>query len=905
VTPGSGWKRFFRMSESETHVKDQVDDELRHHIEELLDRYRAEGMSEEEARAAVRRRFPDAEITRSELIGSTGRTVSNRRRRLFLDGLRSDLRVSLRQFRRRPGFTTLAVLTLGLGIGASTTLFSVVNGMLLRPLPYPESEDLLYIGTCMVSTPEWVGACTAPEFLALADRTAVIEQLAASRQTTLDVTGGDRPVRLTAAGITEDFFGVLRSIPQLGRSFTAQDYLPGAEQVVIVNHQLWQQRWNGDPDIIGTTFTAAKQDAKERYTFTIVGVMGPEFRQPQAMEDPSREHSDTALWMPLPLAGTPEADRWHTFNLNTIARLQTGRHSDEARAEVEALVTALAAEHPEWYSGQYFEGRGLGVTSLHETTVKRQRGDVLILFGATGLLLLIAIANLTGLFLARALDRTEELAVRSALGAGRGRIIRQLATESTALALFGCGLGFVFAIGGLHLFRHLAPASFPRVEDIALDLRVVLFAGGIAVAVGMLCGIVPALVNTRRADASFLRSRERGGRRATARLRAVLVTTELALAVVLLIGAGLLVKSFQRLQRVDPGVSTDNLFVMPLDLPQSYETNEQIMTLLNALGQRIRSLPGVRSASWTPDPPVGSPMWWPHVRLEDFEADEEFPQMNVHFVGLDYFETMGIPLLSGRGFTAADDESGEQVVVVDEVLVARYWPDENPLGKRLCLNPEYAGENWYTVIGVVGSIRQSLYVDPQPCLYFSWFQGFFSNQVSMVIRCDLPAESIAPQLRAAVWEVDPNLPVPVIESMSSRIDEVLKTPRFRTLLLGSFALSALILTVAGIYALMLYLVTGRIREIGIRMALGADSRTVLWTVSRQCAGLIGIGTLAGLIVAAVASHLLTSLLFDIAPLDLPTYAGVAAILALISVLACLVPARRAVQLDPMTVLREE
>jgi len=497
------------------------------------------------------------------------------------------------------------------------------------------------------------------------------------------------------------------------------------------------------------------------------------------------------------------------------------------------------------------------------------------------------------------------MAVRTALGAGRGRIVRQLATESTALALFGCGLGFVFAVGGLDIFRHLAPATLPRIEDVALDVRVILFAGGIAIAVGMLCGIVPSLVNTRRADASFLRSRERGGRRATARLRAVLVTTELALALVLLVGAGLLVKSLQRLQQVDPGVSTDEVLVVPLDLPQLYETNEQVSTLLNALNQRIRTLPGVRSASWIPDPPVGSPMWWPHVRLEDFETDEEFPQMNVHFIGLDYFETMGVPLLSGRRFTAADDESGEQVVVVDDVLVSRYWPDENPLGKRLCLNPEYGGENWYTVVGVVGNVRQSLYVDPEPCLYFSWFQGFFSNQVSMVIRCDSPVESIAPQLRSVVWDLDPNLPVPVVESMSGRINEVLRTPRFRTLLLGAFAISALILTIAGIYALMLYLVNGRVREIGIRMALGADRAKVLWTVTRQCLGLIGIGTLAGLIVAAIASHLLTSLLFNITPLDLPTYFGVAAILALTSVIACLVPARRAIQLDPMTVLREE
>jgi len=898
----SGWKRLFRLSESDKHVQAQVDDELRHHLEELLERYRSQGMSETEAQAEIARRFPDLETTRSDLVGSTGRTADSHRRRLFLDGLRSDLRVSLRQFRRRPGFTALAVLTLGLGIGASTTLFSVVNGVLLRPLPYPEPERLIYLGT-VFGNPLRPAGMTPPEFLALQGSTHTLEAVASSRQTSFDLTVGGQPERLTVACVTGDYFRIFGALPALGRSFTEDDYRSGSDRVVILSHNVWQLRWGGDPDIIGATFSAGEERSEEPITMTVIGVMPPDFRHPQNMENPFSRLPDTELWTPLQLAGMPDTDHWTHFNLLCVGRLNPGRSVLDVRAEIESLATSLAAAHPEFYTGRLFEGRSLGVVPLLEATVGDRRGDLLLLFGVTGLLLLIAIANIIGLYLARALDRTRELAIRGALGAGSVRIVRQFVTESIVFTLFGCLVGIGIAGAGIRILPAILPADFPRLDAITLDLRVLCFAGMLAVLTGVLCGLVPSLLNARRSTTWNLSSRS-GGYRATARLRAALVTVELTLSLTLLIGAGLLLNSFMRLRTVDPGIEPRDLLIMPIRLPRSYTTDESQITFYSSLALRLQSVPGVRAVSWISDPPMGFCDWTTFVRIEGVD-DDPLPLITTHPVGPAYFQTMGIPLLSGREFTREDDDGGEPVAVVDDLMAETYWPEENPIGKRLCLAGDPDGP-WYTVIGVVGAIRQeSPASEPLPNLYLPYLQHANFRYLMMVIRTGLEPETIAPQLRASVWELDRHLPVPVIENMEDRIDAVLRIPRFRTFLLGIFALSALVLTLAGIYALMLYLVAGRTREIGIRVTLGATRGSVFWTVSKQCLLLIGIGTLIGLGAAALTSRVLVGFLFGITPLDLSTYVAVSIGLSVTALLSCLMPARRATRIDPSIALRWE
>jgi len=910
------WKRIYRSNESSEHVEAQVDDELRHHIEELLERYRSQGMGEDEARVEIARRFPDVEITRNNLVGSTGRSVQNRRRRLFLDDLRSDLRVSLRQFRRRPGFTALAVLTLGLGIGASTILFSVVNGVLLRPLPYPESERLVFIGGCHSQNPMNIRGCTAPEYHALRTSTRTMENLTASRSSTMIISSEhQQPTLVTAASVSEDFFAVFRTFPVLGRAFTDDDFQSEVPRVVILSHRIWQERWAGDPEIIGSTLSTSIERFSENLACTIIGVMPPGFRMPVVMEDYYTERSSTELWMPLRVSESSSLSAWGSFNLRVISRLKPECTVESARSEAVALASTLASEHPEYYSGRY-EGRSIGVVTLLDRTVRNQRGDLIILFGATILLLLISTANMNGLFLARALQRSSEIAIRSALGAGKGRIICQLLSETTLFAMTGCTLGIVMAGAGIHILRWFIPPDFPRLSAVSLDSNVLLFAAAIAIMAGLFSMIIPMFVIIRGSSSrAFSIVANQKSRKTTTHLRGLFIIGELALALNLLIGAGLLVHSFRSVRCVEPGVEIESLYVQPLRFPGSYDSVEKFDLFYRAIAEHMKAIPGVESVSWIPDPPMRIGNVSHYIEIEDLGPDADPPLILTHEIGPDYFPTMGIPILSGRDFTPEDNPQNPSddrnffnytppsVVIIDEIMADQFWPGQNPVGKQLRFQ-SWPGESWLTVIGIVGRIhQQSLTEDYLPHIYYQ--SVVTSDETYLLVRTTSTPTEMGSRIRDAVWNADPNLPVPGIQSMSDRLSDDLNTPRFYALMMSSFALTALLLGLAGIFALMLYLVSSQTREIGIYMALGADAKRVLWRVSRQCLLLIGIGTLVGLGVAVATSHLLTGLLFGITPLDLPTYTVAVLMLGMTALLACLVPARRATRVDPTSALRWE
>jgi predicted permease len=808
----------------------------------------------------------------------------------FLEALGQDLRVSWRQFSKRPAFVAMAVLILGLGIGASTTMFSVVNGVLLDPLPYPDSERLVHIGTARRGGPP--STTTSREFLALRRGMGSLESFAAFQYVTVNALFGGRPEQFTAAEVTVDYAEVFRISPSLGRSFSEDDHSADAIPVAILSHHVWLQNWGGDPGVLGSEIRLARRNAPEASTHTIVGVMPPSFR------------SLADIWTPIRLEGTHwEFEEWRfgSFVFTAIGRLNPHSSLAEARAEAVAISSSLAAEYPQHFSGRFNEGRTIGVTPLLTQVVGGERSHILLLFGAAAVLLAIAMANLTGLLLARGLDRRQEIAVRYALGAGRSRVFRHLLTEAMSISFLGGGVGFCLALIGTRALRTLAPIGFPRVENLTPDVRVFAVSLCTALVAGLISGAASLPSTARGRSASSPQSMDRiGSRRGVANLRGFLVSFQVALAVVLLFGAGLLFSTLSNLQEVDPGTRTEGLLIMPIRLTGSYDTEERYTAFFRDVVRQIGAIPGVMSASWVPDPPIFGRNMSSPVRTEETLAEETPPVLGVHPVGFDYFPTMGIPVTEGRGIVAADDAGRPPVAVVDKLAARQLWSSESPLGKRI-----FASDKWFTVVGVVGSVHQrSLATEPQPEVYLSALQHrvrFSLNRV--VIRSSAPLGTLAPALREAVWEVDPSVPVPSIEPVQARIAAHLREPRFNLFLMSAFSLSALFLALAGIYGLMSYWVTMRTREIGLRMALGARAGQVLWATSRQGLRLVLFGLVIGLGLAAASARLLDALLFGVPALDLPTFGMVAGGVGAIALLACMLPALRGTRIEPMRALR--
>ena len=805
-----------------------------------------------------------------------------------MDTLRQDLAYALRRLAEAPGFSLIAVATLALGIGANGAIFSVVNAVLLRPLPFGEPDRLVRVAQL------WQGRPTvySPQnFLDTQKAAQSFDSLAVFDEGGMHLTGRGRPVRLDGAEVSASFFDVLKVRPALGRGFAAEENEPGHTKVAILGHRLWRERFGADPAAVGQTMQL------ERETYTVVGVAPPGFSFPEGAE----------LWTPMLYDARFRTQSRGAWYITVIGRLRAGVSVAHAREEVATIAARLAHQYPD-----ADEGVGATVIPLQESLVGGSRRALLVLLGAVGLVLLIACVNVANLLLARVAARETELAVRSALGAGRARLLRQLLTESMVLALLGGAAGLLLATFSLEGLLGLEPQGVPRLAEVRMDRAVVAFAALLSILTGLVFGSVPALHMMRRATAQSLREGGRGvlGGRGH-RLRGGLVVSQIALAMVLLAGAGLLLRSFAHLRHVDPGFRPGSALTFRVTLPESaYKEDPSQIAFYRDLAARLAALPGVQSVGAI----SGLPLSGVHFNLS-FEVKgraplppAQQPTMEVRVVSADYFKAMGIPVLRGRGLTAADDARAPQAVVLSRSAVRRHFPGEDAMGKAIVLGwgrgpgePRAGGE----VVGIVGDVKDHGLAEENPPEIYLPYPQRTVQAMDVVLRTSVPPRSLLPAAEAVVRDLDPELPVARVATLDEVVARSISEPRFYMVLLGSFAGLALFLAALGLFGVMSYAVVQRSREIGIRVALGAHPHDVLGMVLRHAMTLALAGVVGGLLGALALSRLLGRLLFELSPTDPGTLAGVALLLSLVALAASYLPARRATRVDPLIALRSE
>ena len=813
-----------------------------------------------------------------------------------MDRLLLDLTYAVRRLRQAPGFTTVALLTLALGIGANTAIFSIVHAVLLQPLPYRDADRVVAIwragehgGTTWLSGPEVKG------YGAITD---VFSDVAAYTTTAANLTGADEPERVVAAVATPNLFRVF-GVPLLhGRGFTADETGPPPADVVILGHELWRRRFGGDPRILGQ---AIQVNGRARI---VIGVLPASFRLPRDF----REERPTELWTPMSgavLASTAWGDR----SLITVARLANA-------VSPEAATAALSAAESRWVrEGVMREESGIHRRAIpvREFIVGDIRPALLVLVAAVSAILLIACANVANLVLARADDRRREIALRTALGASRGALIRQLLTESLLLSALGGVLGIAVALAGTRLLAALHPAGIPRIGDVGLDATVLAFASAVALATAVLFGLAPALELTRRDVSVSLKDAGRTGTgsRATQRFRDSLAVVQIAFSVMLLIGAMLLVRSFTALRQVDLGFSTRDALTLRLTLPPAtYPQPADVIAFYPRVLDRLAGLPGVRSVGATRLLPLTGTIGDWSITLEGRERRaEENPNGDWQVVTPGYFETMDIPVVRGRRFTAADDQNAPPSAVINEAMAERYWPGEDALGKRFHLGT--ANQPWVTVVGIVRAVRHNAVVEePRAEMYIPHAQfaaagGSAQRGMTIILRTAGDPLALLDGVRSAIRALDPNLPIADVRTLERIASDSLSRPRFTAALLGLFATLAVVLAAIGIYGVVSLLVRKRRREIGVRMALGATRGSILRMVVRRGFMLAAIGLALGLSGAAGMTSALKSLLFGVTQFDALTFAAAPVLLLLITVLACMIPAARASAVDPVAALRDD
>ena len=801
-----------------------------------------------------------------------------------MDSVIADIRYGIRSLLKRPGFTAIALVALALGIGANTAIFSLVNAVVLRPLPFPDPDRLVWVWGNIRS-----GGNTASvsplDYLDYREQNNTLENLAASFgiPAPVNMTGNGDPERLNASLVTGNYLQTFGVSPILGRGFTLENEKTGQDQVAVLSYELWQRRFGGDSGIINKTLVL---DGKAKQ---IIGVMGSDVNLPQAAE----------LWVPLNF-DDPEMKMRKAHFLRPIGRLKAGVSLTQAQADLDLIAAQLEKQFPDSNTGW-----NLRLVSLHEQLVGGTRTYILILFGAVGLVLLIACANVANLLLVRTAARQKEIALRTALGASRPRIMRQMITESMLLAIMGGALGALLAKWGVDLLVSFSRDTLPRTLSVRVDAMVLLFTFLISLATGLLFGLAPAL---RTVQVNLIDSLKEGVRGAGEsmlrnRTRSLLVVFESAIAVMLLIGAGLLVRSLVALQSVDPGFDANNVLTMRLALARNkYDTPEKTTNFFTELQARAGSLPGVETVGLVTELPLSGQLndlpftveGRPPVTIDQaFGAD--FRRVNQN-----YFSALRIPLLRGRNFTDQEVRQGDEVVIVSQQLVNAVFPNEEPLGKRLV---SAIGGSAYQIIGVVGDIRHnSLAGPPVGTMYFPTIASPFTN---LVIRTKTDHLSIAAALRKEIQAIDPDQPIAAVRPMSSWVDASVSAQRYQTTLLGLFAALAMVLAATGMYGVMSYTVAQRTHEIGVRMALGARRHDVLKLVVRQGMMLAVVGVVAGLAGAYALTRVMAAFLFQVTARDPITFAAVSALLLAVAFVACLVPALRATKVDPLVALRYE
>lgn len=874
----------------------EIVEELAQHLEDRYQELLSAGLTAEEASRAVlvqlreselltsRLRRVERQLTREPVVWGAARMKMN-----IIDDLWQDLRYGFRMLGKSPGFTSIAVLTLALGIGANTAIFSVINAVLLRPLPYPEADRLVWLNERHDQIPaRWI---SYPNFLDWRERNQSFESLALIRGRQMTLTGGGEAQVINARMVTADYFRVMRVRPLLGRDFDTEEDRFGAPRVAVLSHAYWQSQFGSDPEVVGKPITLDNE------SFTVIGVMPAEFQH----------QGPPAVWVSTEQYAEPRSGWFHREDRvagSVIARLKPGVTLEQARIDMKSIEQQLIDAYP-MQNG----GNTIRAVTLQESIVGDSKQQLLLLLAAVGVVLLIACANVANLLLARAATRKKEFAIRAAMGASRPRLLRQLLIESLLLALVGGALSLLLARWSVDLLVRFAPEDLPRMAGVTIGGRVLGFALGLSMVTGIVFGIAPAWQSTRTDLHETLKE---GGRTTTdarsGRLRSVFVVTEIALAMMLLVGAGLLIKSLARLQASDPGFNSHNVITMRLLPHQSYAGRAQLTEFYAQALDRISALPGVESACVLNDDLPGLEPGWqndinPEVNGEYLKIKPgELINVDWGIVTEDYFKTMGIPILQGRTFTPQEGMRGGKVMLIDEQLARQFWPQGDAVGKHI----KYDGPNPHEIIGVVGDVRNYGSESLGRIKMYTPFGRFPLPASTLAVRAtSVDPVTLIPAVKREVQAISLNVPVNQIATLDDRLAQHIAPRRFITWLLGLFAAVALVLAAIGIYGVMSYSVAERTHEIGVRRALGAQDSDVLRLVMRRGLVLALTGTAIGTAASVALRRVVSNLLFGVSSVDPLTFAGVAVLLVAVALLACYHPARRATSVDPMVALRYE
>ena len=883
-------RRLFRLPGRTADIAREVDGELRFHLDMRAQELMDAGMGPQAARLAALQSFGDLPTIAAECRTISTRGARTRARRALMTGLLHDLRFALRSLRKSPGFTLVSVLTLALGIGANTAVFSMIRGVLLRPLPYEHGERLVYL-----RQPAPLGGVANAQFspLELADyrqRSRAMESLVEYHSMPFILLGQGEPRRVQTGVVSANFFDVLGVRPLRGRAFRPGEDQPSAEPVLVLSYGFWMNRLGGDPAIVGKTF-----EMNDRI-HTVIGVLPPVPQYP-AENDVYMPSSSCPFRMGQFTLNTRTARMLHIFG-----RMAPGMTVAQAQTELEGIAGTLRSEYPASYpSGQGFT---ISATSLHDELTKDARPTLLLLIGTTAFVLLIACANIANLTLARLTRRSREMALRAALGADRVRLFRQMLTESGLLALAGGALGLALAAATMRLLTGFAARFTPRASEISLDGEVLAFTLVVCVLTGLAFAVLPALP----ARANLVAALKEGGAAVSgggsSRIRAALVVAQVAVSMVLLIGAGLMLRSLLELQSVNPGFDSQRVLTMTMDLNWSrYTSNDLILGFHDRLNARLTGQPGVVSTASTLTFPLdGHRRFNVSFLIEGQPPAEDGAQPlgDLRSASPEYFPTLGIPLVTGRLFTPSDGPKSPQVAIVNQTLARRYFPTETAVGKRISAD---TGETWITIVGVVGDVRHyGLQSEPTDEVYLPFAQ-LPIRESTFLVRTTADPAAMARRIGEEVLSIDPGQPIANVQTLEEVRGEALANPRLTTTLVLLFALLALCITAAGLGGVVAFSVSQRTQEIGVRMALGAGRGEVLGMVLREGLRLVGLGLVLGALAAVLLGRLITGLLYHVETTDPITFVGMGLVLVLIAAVACLVPARRAATVDPLVALR--
>jgi putative ABC transport system permease protein len=876
----------------------EIVEELALHLEATYEDALADGLSEYEAIAhAVQSydwRLLECELSRAEqsLSMRALEPLIERKGGVRMESFIQDVRFGTRVLLKHPGFTFIAALTLALGIGANTAIFSVVNTVLLRPLPYKDAGQLVSVWEVQNKVAQSMFA--PAEFLDHQSQNHSFTDMAAYRSMYLTLTGQGEPEQLDGMIVSANLFSLLGVSAERGRIFEPEDGRAGAARVAIISHNFWQERFGGDPNVIGKTLMLSDEPV------TLIGVMSPGFQDPSQSNERQiwiNPRDVVPDWSPN-LAVDVRSIRDTGF-LRVIARLKPNVNVEQAQTDLDAIAARLQQQYPRP------SGHGARVISLHEQTVGSVRSTLLILLGAVSLVLLIACANVTSLMLTRATERYREMAIRTALGASRWRIVRQLLVESLLLSGLGCVGGFLFAFGSMRLILAAGRSEIPRLSEMKLDYRIFIFTLVISVLTGLIFGLAPALAAARPDLNSALKEGSKNTTAGRNRLRQTLVVAEVALASVVLIGAGLLLSSFAKLLAVKPGFNQQHLLTMRIGLAsQQYSKSAERKRFVRELNARLEAVPGVESVGIGDDLPIAGTDSSTSLKIQDrpVTSPNDLVSVGLHVINPHYFDALDTRLLKGRAFTEHDDAGAPSVFIINETLARRCWPNESPLGKQIRYNN---ADPWGEIVGVVEDVKfDGLHLESTPHLFEPYQQNAWSFLV-VTIRSPLDKSSLLAAVRHEVTALDPNLPISNVRMMEEVIAQSVSSRRFVLLLFGLFAGLALLLATIGIYGVLSASVSQRTRELGVRIALGATTSNVRRLIVGQGLKLVLSGLVIGLISALALKRVIGKLLFGVSPTDATTFLVIAFLMIAVALLACWIPAQRATKVDPLSALRSE